>query len=175
MSLSSVPALLPPISFFLISIRMTILGRNVYPPLCHPAPRNHTTNHVHHHEKITFEFQKIKLLIQSIPKTNEIAACRLSPPALFPKSMSSSLLSCQNGHLEPATSPKIKRQTTMCITMRSWMQHGYRRSKSVRSASHLGCTYLILVPCLHVDATCPVYHTHYCQDWDSKLRLKNPL
>ena len=113
-SLSSVPAFLPPISFFLISIRMTFLGRNVYPPPCHPAPPNHTTNHVHHHEKITFEFQEIKLLIQNIPKTNETAACRLSPPALFPKPMSPSLLSCQNGHLEPATSPKIKRQTTSC-------------------------------------------------------------
>ena len=82
-SFSSVPALLPPISFFLISIRMTILGRNVYPPPCPPCPytpKPPTTCIIMSRSKITFESQKVTPLIRKLPKPVITATYLLSPP-----------------------------------------------------------------------------------------------
>ena len=176
MSLSSVPTLLPPISFFLISIRMTILGRNVYPPPCHPAPPSHTTHHVHHRPEIKITFWISRCQAADSKVTKNYWKRSLSPISTSPFSktnLPSPIFS--NGYLGPATCPKTKTQTTVCITMSSSMQHEYRRSKCVRIASQPGCMHLILVPSPDVNATCPVCHTDYCEDWYSKMRLNDPL
>jgi len=84
-SLSSVPALLPTISFFLISIRMTILGRNVFPPPCPPASPTQSTHAciVMSRSKITFESQEVKPPIQRLPKSVITATYLLSSPPSF--------------------------------------------------------------------------------------------
>ena len=114
-------------SVFLISIKMTVLGRDVYPHPGPPALRPlrplllfphtlPTTYIIMSRSKITFEFQEVKLLIQMLPKTIKTSAC-LSPvtSSFFPDqsfSLSSPLLSerpfgacC----LSPYTAPPLLR------------------------------------------------------------------
>jgi len=89
-SLSSVPALLLPISFVLNSIRMTILSRNVYWPPCPPASHTHTT------QKSSCWFNGHKNLLKQQP---------ISWFFLLLKPIAFSRRSSQKGHLLLPPSP----------------------------------------------------------------------
>ena len=81
---------------------MTILGRNVCPPPCHPAPPTHTTNQVHHHEQITDHFWISRNQAFDSKVTKNEWNSRLSP-------VSSCLCSQTNVSLSPLLSKRPSR------------------------------------------------------------------
>ena len=145
MSLSSVPTLLPPISFFLISIRMTILGRNVYPPPCHPAPPSHTTHHVHHRQQIKITFWISRCQAADSKVTKNYWKRSLSPISTSPFSKTNLPLSYLLKRLSRACYLPKNQNTNHCLHHHE--QLNSTRIQTVEMRTHCITTGLYALDC----------------------------
>ena len=115
---SSFPTLLPPISIFLMSIKVTMLDRDVYPPPASPAPpapptltppttciimsRSNITPESDPHFWISRNQAADSKVMHKLSKQQPVSCLLL---LLLPNPISFCLFSALNSHLEPPTHP----------------------------------------------------------------------